>query len=217
MAIAMLAMIVIYVIYTQTTAMNSTLAASLGRNSMNIPVSHGGAHLYDTGLAAYGMGGRGRAGLHHDPLKAAAKYGSYYYNPNAQEMYSGSGSALVQAPASTPKTSAQWIAANAAARAASQPRTSLHSQFEAPIVSSLDPHRMEMNPLDPFLDNILFQVSTFRNRRNANFDLRGQAPIDDDFLVGTDQLVNPRSTARLSQHGIYHQITSCSEPKAPRY
>ncbi len=185
--------------------------------------SWGGRHLSDTGMGAYGFGGSGSGGYVPHPPSAAAKYGAggetYHWKPQAREMYRGQGklSKLVQPMGSTPQTNADWIQANANARAYSAPRTSLHSQFTAPVVSSLNPHEYDQNPQDPFLDDILFQVSAFRNRRNVSYDPRGQIYTDPNALHGIDQLVPIRTSERLATHGKSHQIQGCTEMEHPRY
>lgn len=184
-----------------------------------------GKHLVDTGLGSYGMGGSNGGiggGFHPLPHKVAAAYKSgatFHYKPHAREMFAGGKGGLhpfMQQPGSTPQTSADWLVANSQARASGLMQISPHTQFSKPVVSSLDPHRMEENPLDPFQDNILYHLSTYRNRNNS-FDLRGQPYIDPDFLKGQDQLVNVRNVERLAYHGRSHQIVGCSQAQFPRY
>lgn len=155
----------------------------------------------------YGGGGPGHSGFRE----------TYHNKPNAR-------SSLVRPPrpagsmsqGATAKQDAQWVQANLAARAASQPNVSAYSQLEAPVVSSLDPHSFEENPLDPFLNNITFHLTTYKNRNN-NFDPRGQPALDPKFLSAQNQLVNPRNMERLAYHGPNHQIEGCADSSPPRY
>lgn len=160
----------------------------------------------------YGAGGSPT----HSGLRAhtmPTSKGETYHVKSGREMYTKASPTQL---AATPAISAQWLAAQAQARAAAQPRIGPHSQLDAPVVSSLDPQSMTQNPLDPYLENITYHLSTFRNR-NSNFDPRGQPALDQNFLIGTDQLVNPRNLERLAYHGPSHQITGCSEARPPRY
>jgi len=155
----------------------------------------------------YGHGGPGTSGFKE----------TYHYKPNAR-------SSLVRPPrpagsasqGATAQQDAQWIAANLAARAAAQPQTSAYSQLEAPVVSSLDPQSMQENPLDPYLENITYHLTTYKNRNNS-FDPRGQPALDPEFLSGHKQLVNSRNMERLAYHGPNAQITGCADHGAPRY
>jgi len=139
-----------------------------------------------------------------------------YYNPGHRELYSGENYDTVQQGPATPRTAQQWMDANKAARLAAQPRAGPYSQLEQPVVSSMDPHQMIQNPLDPFQDNIYYMLSTFRGR-NTNFDPRGQPEFSELHGVGQDQLVQPRNLARIDAHGPSHQITGCNAQKAPQY
>lgn len=159
-----------------------------------------GKHLADDGSFMYGAGGDE----------------SYGYKASAREMYPGNASSVVIPDESTPQTAADWIQSTASQRARSAPQISKHSQFIAPVVSALDPHDYEENPLDPFLDDILMQVPTYKNR-NANLDARGQPHVDPNFLEGSDQLIPVRNTERLAYHGKSHQITGCTTQEYPRY
>jgi hypothetical protein len=137
-----------------------------------------------------------------------------YYDPNARTH--GASYNLVQKQPATAKTRQDWMQANAQSRLAAQPQSGPYSQLQAPVVSSLDPHSMTQNPLDPYQDNIYYMLSVYRGR-NTNFDLRGQPDLPPDWQEGQDQLVNPSTLARLADHGPSTQITGCNTPKAPKY
>lgn len=193
---------VVYILFFRAT--NGSTSSLRSRLAMISPKKGAGPKTGKVG-GIFGNKGGGRSGFSYD---------TYHYKPNARKMYAGSDPA--PRLTATPNTTAQWIAANAAARASAEPRTSSYSQLEAPVVSSLDPHSMTQNPLDPYLENITYHLSTYRGR-NANFDPRGQPELASDFLDGTDQLVNVRNIERLAYHGPSHQITGCTTANPPRY
>lgn len=197
---AVLVAVVYIIFFHATTSSNGNMAGLYRRLGMKgkTPTSGKVGGLF-------GGKGVGHSGFSYD---------TYHHKPNARKMYAGADPA--PRLTATPNTTAQWIAANAAARAAAEPRTSSYSQLEAPVVSSMDPHTMTQNPLDPYLENITYHLSTYRGR-NHNFDPRGQPELASDFLVGTDQLVNVRNIERLAYHGPSHQITGCNTPLPPRY
>lgn len=142
---------------------------------------------------------------------------TYYYNPNGRQTFPDDSFSLIQKMPSTVRTQQEWLQAQSQARLAAQPRVGPFSQLDAPVVSSLDPHELTQNPLDPFQDNVLYMLSTFRNR-NSNTDPRGQPALDPNWQVGTDQLVQIRNVARLDAHGNNGSgITGCNEPYAPKY
>ena len=145
---------------------------------------------------------------------AAMKKGSYYYKPNVREMYPQGG---VSKQPNDIRTLKLWQEANAKARLNAQPRKGPYSQFDAPIVSHLDPHQMKQNPLDPFQDNVLFTLTTFKNR-NTNFDPRGQPQLPSGWQSQQgDSLIQIRNVERLAYHGPSHQIGGCVEPRPPKY
>lgn len=170
----------------------------------------------------YGVGGGGMSGFNAEAMNGRSRGGTgageqppnYNYKPNARDMFAGA--SAPPAIAATPNQSAQWVRSQAMARAAAEPRTSLDSQLTAPVVSSLDPQSMTQNPLDPYLNNITFHLTAFKNR-NTNFDPRGQPALDQNFLQGSDQLVQIRNVERLVYHGPGHQITGCAPAAPPRY
>lgn len=161
-------------------------------------------------------------------FKSARNKTAYFNAQGGREMYppgnngnglgglNGDTSGMSQRQPATARTQQQWLEANAQARLAAQPRSGPYSQLDQPVVSSLDPHKMTQNPLDPFQDNIYYLLSVYRNR-NANIDPRGQPAHPPDIFSGQDQLVQVRNTARLMQHGSYVQITGCAPPRAPVY
>lgn len=153
----------------------------------------------------YGKGGPGQSGFE-----------TYHYKPNARDNNRLPRPAGSMSSAASAKADALWVGANQAARAAAQPQTSAYSQLEAPVVSSLDPQSMEQNPLDPYLENITYHLTTYKNRNN-NFDPRGQPALDPSFLSAQNQLVNPRNMERLAYHGPNHQIEGCASAANPRY
>lgn len=150
------------------------------------------------------------------PTPRAQTNGSYYYKPSAREMYPGDAYSLIQKAPPTVRTNQQWIDANATARLAAQPRTGPFTQLDTPVVSSLNPHQMVQNPLDPFQTNIYYMLQTFKKRNNST-DPRGQPGLPSDWLGDTDQLVQIRNVARLEAHGNSIQITGCTAPRAPVY
>ena len=141
----------------------------------------------------------------------------HYYNPNVRTN-TGPSYNMQPDPPATPRTRQQWMEANAAARLAAQPRAGPYSQLSAPIVSSIDPHALTQNPLDPFQDNIYYLLTTYKGRNN-NFDLRGDPPLQPGWLSGStqDQLVQIDSLERLTTYGSTTQITGCGPPPPIRY
>lgn len=178
----------------------------------------------------YGLGGSGSSGFMAEAMGDAgaspvSKFlaqsvgqgehpSTYNYHANAREMFAGT--STPPAIAATPNQSAAWVRAQAMARASAEPRTSLDSQLVAPVVSSMDPQNMTENPMDPYLENITFHLTAYKNR-NTNFDPRGQPALDPNFLTGSDQLVQIRNVERLAYHGPGHQITGCAPAAPPRY
>lgn len=197
----------------KTTGMGSGARPKLGSTSGIYGVGGGGMSGFNA--EAYKGGGISATPTALDATGMGEHPSTYNYHANAREMFAGTGM-MPPAIAATPNQSAQWIQAQAAARASAEPRTSLDSQLTAPVVSSLDPQSMTENPLDPYLENITFHLTAFKNR-NTNFDPRGQPAFDTNFLTGTDQLVNIRNVERLAYHGPGHQITGCSAAAPPRY
>jgi len=185
----------------------------------------------DRGFGLFGTNGSGYAGFTRDMSQPG-----FNFKPRARELLQQSGmdSSIqtqqeITTPAPGPANDAKWLVVNAAEavseqtmvdnaaqRQESQPYVSPYSMYDKPAVASINPSDLQTNPVDPFLDNVLFQLSTFRNR-NASFDPRGQAEVPDDFVGHTDQLVPIRNLERLAYHGPSHQITGCTKQFFPRY
>lgn len=146
---------------------------------------------------------------------AAMTNGSYFYKPNAREMFPTGG---VSKPPADMQTMRQWQMANARARLSSMPRQGAFSQFDAPMVSHLDPHQMKENPLDSYFDNVLMTLTTFKNRNNV-FDPRGEPDLPPDWQSSgdSDSLVQIRNVERLAYHGPISQIVGCTPTRKPKY
>ena len=140
----------------------------------------------------------------------------YYYDGKARDLHYGDAYSVVQKPPSEPRDHHAWMLSQAQARLAAQPRTGPHSQLSQPIVSSLDPHKYVQNPLDSHQDNVMYTLSTFRNR-NSNHDPRGQPELHSGWQQDTDQHVQIRNVERLDQHGRSHQIEGCTPASTPVY
>lgn len=151
------------------------------------------------------------------PVSTLQPKNTYYYKGDAREMYPNNGDLIdPQKVPSTLDSMQSWQQANAKARMAANPRAGPYSQFEVPVVSSLDPHQMTENPLDTFQDNIYFTLTTFKNR-NTNFDPRGQPPLPPDWQDDQSQLVQVRNLERIAYHGAQAQISGCMVPSKPKY
>lgn len=149
--------------------------------------------------------------------KAESPRRSYYYDPNGRQSYPGDSFSLVQKMPNTVRTQQEWLQANAQARLAAQPRAGPFTQLDTPVVSSLDPHEMTQNPLDPHQNNIYMKLSTFRGR-NSSHDPRGQPELERNWASGNDQLVQIRNVARLDAHGNDDSgIIGCKARTAPKY
>ena len=171
----------------------------------------------ETYNSAYGSnrGGAGSYG-YGSSYPNQTQYDTSAYQPWAR-THTGPAYDLIQTEAPSVRTRQDWLIANANARVASQPWYGPYSQLDSPMVQShLDPHALHQNPLDPYLDNIFYTVSTYRGR-NTNFDLRGQPELPPGWNEGTDQLIHPHVVERLHYHGSGHQIEACKAAKPPRY
>lgn len=146
----------------------------------------------------------------------AVGYETGAYQPFARRN-TGPAYDLMETRQPTERTRQDWLIANANARVAAQPWYGPYTQLDAPMVQThLDPHALHQNPLDPFLDNIFYTVSTYRGR-NTNFDLRGQPDLPYGWNMGHEQNIQPEILERLHHHGESHQIAACRAPRAPRY